>query len=231
MRTNKGQLVSQNLENISRTALEKYQNILKEYVKGRHGVYALYSKGHLYYVGLASNLRNRLKTHLTDRHAQTWDSFSVYLTINDSHLHELETLILKIASPKGNKQSGNFINAQNLKPIFKKAVTKAQQRELIKLGLKKSTVVAKSKITVQKGRKPVLAPYIKNRFEIRLRYKGKTRKAMVRKDGTILYGGKVYNSPSMAARAIKQRASNGWVNWSYQRAPGDWVLLNFLRRK
>jgi len=231
MRTNKGQLVSQNLENISRTALEKYQNILKEYVKGRHGVYALYSKGHLYYVGLASNLRNRLKTHLTDRHAQTWDSFSVYLTINDSHLHELETLILKIASPKGNKQSGNFINAQNLKPIFKKAVTKAQQKELIKLGLKKSTVVAKSKITVQKGRKPVLAPYIKNRFEIRLRYKGKTRKAMVRKDGTILYGGKVYNSPSMAARAIKQRASNGWVNWSYQRAPGDWVLLNFLRRK
>jgi hypothetical protein len=227
----KGQLVSQHLENISRTALEKYQNILKEYVKGRHGVYALYSKGHLYYVGLASNLRNRLKTHLTDRHAQTWDSFSVYLTINDSHLHELETLILKIASPKGNKQSGNFINAQNLKPIFKKAVTKAQQKELIKLGLKKSTVVAKSKITVQKGRKPVLAPYVKNRFEIRLRYKGKTRKAMVRKDGTILSAGKVYNSPSMAARAIKQRASNGWVNWSYQRAPGDWVLLDFLRRK
>src|SRR5208337_2059581 len=185
MRSNKGQLVSQNLENISRTALEKYQNILKEYVKGRHGVYALYSKGHLYYVGLASNLRNRLKTHLTDRHAQTWDSFSVYLTINDSHLHELETLILKIASPKGNKQSCNFINAQNLKPIFKKAVTKAQQKELIKLGLKKSTVVATAKITVQKGRKPVLAPYVKNRFEIRLRYKGKTRKAMVRKDGTI----------------------------------------------
>lgn len=44
MRPNKGQLVSQHLENISRTALEKYQNILKEYVKGRHGVYALYSK-------------------------------------------------------------------------------------------------------------------------------------------------------------------------------------------
>jgi excinuclease UvrABC nuclease subunit len=109
MRADKGQLVSQHLENISRTALEKYQTILKDYVKGRHGVYALYRKGHLYYVGLASNLRNRLKTHLKDRHAQTWDSFSVYLTINDSHLHELETLILKIASPKGNKQSGNFM--------------------------------------------------------------------------------------------------------------------------
>jgi len=231
MRSNKGQLVSQHLENISRTALEKYQNILKEYVKGRHGVYALYSKGHLYYVGLASNLRNRLKTHLKDRHAQTWDSFSVYLTINDSHLHELETLILKIASPKGNKQSGNFINAQNLKPILKKAVTKAQQKELIGLGLIKTNEVAKTKVIALKGRKAILAPYAKNRFEIRLRYKGKTHKAMIRKDGTILSAGKVYNSPSMAAAAIKQRASNGWTNWKYERAPGDWLLLDNLRNK
>jgi len=56
MRSNKGQLVSQHLENISRTALEKYQTFLKEYVKGRHGVYALYRKGNLYYVGLASGI-------------------------------------------------------------------------------------------------------------------------------------------------------------------------------
>ncbi|MGA2526212.1 MAG: GIY-YIG nuclease family protein [Smithellaceae bacterium] len=231
MRANKGQLVSQHLENISRTALEKYQNILKEYVKGRHGVYALYRKGHLYYVGLASNLRNRLKTHLKDRHAQTWDGFSVYLTINDSHLHELETLILKIASPKGNKQSGNFINAQNLRPIFKRAVTKAQQKELVGLGLIKTNELETRQVIEQKGRKAVLAPYVKKRFEIRLRYKGKTYKATVRKDGTILCGGKVYYSPSMAAAAIKQRASNGWTNWKYERAPGDWLLLDNLRTK
>lgn len=61
MKSRKGQLVCQHLENISRKALENYQNIIKEYVKGRHGVYALYRKGNLYYVGLASNLRNRLK--------------------------------------------------------------------------------------------------------------------------------------------------------------------------
>jgi hypothetical protein len=231
MRVNRGQLVSQHLENISRTALEKYQNILKDYVKGRHGVYALYRKGHLYYVGLASNLRNRLKTHLKDRHAQTWDSFSVYLTISDSHLHELETLILKIASPKGNKQSGNFINAQDLRPMFRKEVKKAQQKELIGLGLKKTKKVEMQKSIEQKGRKAVLAPYANKRFEIRFRYKGKTHKAMVRKDGTILYGGKVYNSPSMAASAIKRRASNGWTDWKYERAPGDWLLIDNLRNK
>jgi hypothetical protein len=231
MQSNKGQLVSQHLENISRTALEKYQDILKEYVKGRHGVYALYLKGHLYYVGLASNLRNRLKTHLKDRHAQTWDSFSVYLTIKDSHLHELETLILKIASPKGNKQSGNFINAQNLKPMLKKAVTKAQQKELIKLGLKKTNEVTKQPVVVQKGRKAILASYVKKRFEIRFKYKGKLHKAMVRKDGTILSNGKVHNSPSMAAAAITKRAMNGWATWNYERAPGDWLLLDNLRKK
>ncbi len=231
MRSNRGQLVSQHLENISRQALENYQGILKEYVKGRHGVYALYRNGNLYYVGLASNLRNRLKAHLKDRHAQTWDSFSAYLTIKDSHLHELETLILKIASPKGNKISGNFIKAQNLKPIFKKAVTKAQQKELVKLGLKKIAEPVKPKATAQKDSKAVLAPYVKVRFEIRSWYKGKLYKATVRKDGTILYKGVSYNSSSMAAVAITKRAMNGWVTWRYERAPGDWVVLDVLRKK
>lgn len=231
MQSTKGQLVSQHLENISRTALEEYQHILKEYVKGRHGVYALYSKGRLYYVGLASNLRNRLQAHLKDRHAQTWDSFSVYLTINDSHLHELETLILKIAAPKGNRISGNFIKAENLKPIFKQAVTKAQQRELVKLGLKKIAETVKPKAIKQKGFKAVLAPYVKDKFEIRFWYKSKLYKAAIRKDGTIIYKGVSYNSPSTAASAITKRAMNGWTTWRYESSPGDWVVLDVLRKK
>ena len=97
-------LVCQYLENISRKALEKYQDIIKKYVRDRHGVYALYRKNKLYYVGLASNLRSRLRHHLRDRHADAWDSFSVYLTIGGQHLHELETLLLRIIDRKGNKQ-------------------------------------------------------------------------------------------------------------------------------
>lgn len=231
MHPTKGQLVSQHLENISRSALEKYPHILKDFVKGRHGVYALYSKDRLYYVGLASNLRNRLKAHLTDRHAQTWDSFSVYLTIQDSHLHELETLILKIASPKGNKVSGKFIKAQDLRSVFKKSITEAQQKELVGLGLKKTKDMPMPKEAETKGRKPVLAPYVKEKFEIRFRYKGKLHKATVRKDGSILCKGQNYNSPSTAAQAITNRAMNGWASWSFERAPGDWVLLDVLRKK
>ncbi len=63
MKSRKGQLVSQHLENVSREALENYQDIIKKYVRGRQGIYALYRRGRLYYVGLATNLRNRLKHH------------------------------------------------------------------------------------------------------------------------------------------------------------------------
>ena len=57
----RSQLVCQQLENISREALAKYQHIIRHYIRGRNGVYALYKGDKLYYVGLATNLRSRLK--------------------------------------------------------------------------------------------------------------------------------------------------------------------------
>ena len=79
----RAQLVSQHLENISHEALSKYQDVIRSYVRGRQGIYALYRKNELYYVGLAGNLRSRLRSHLRDRHKKLWDRFSVYLTIGD----------------------------------------------------------------------------------------------------------------------------------------------------
>ena len=60
----RAQLVSQHLENISHEVLSKYQDVIRSYVRGRQGIYALYRKNELYYVGLAGNLRSRLKSHL-----------------------------------------------------------------------------------------------------------------------------------------------------------------------
>src|SRR5262245_49960512 len=54
-------LVSQFLERISGETLAKHQKVIRELVQRRSGVYALYRRDRLYYVGLASNLRNRLK--------------------------------------------------------------------------------------------------------------------------------------------------------------------------
>jgi hypothetical protein len=242
----KSQLVCQHLENISRDALEKYQNIIREYVKGRHGVYALYKKGKLYYVGLASNLRSRLKHHLSDRHAESWDRFSIYFTISDDHMKELETLVLRISSPKGNIIAGTFMRSQDLKNEFRKKIAAYQKRELfdifdvIPFKLNPQEEVGKKSI---KGRKPTLSPFIKKRIHIRFKYKGKLYVAHAQRNGFIKFAGettdkvkliklrgKVFTSPSIAASAITGRPMNGWKVWKYQRSPGEWVLINELRK-
>jgi hypothetical protein len=86
-------LVSQHLERINVRVLEEYQHIIHDYLRQREGVYALYRRGTLYYVGLASDLKWRLGAHLKDRHKAKWDSFSVYLTVDAEHLKELESLM------------------------------------------------------------------------------------------------------------------------------------------
>jgi hypothetical protein len=76
-------LVCQHLENISREALGKYQDIIRQYVRRRYGVYALYRRGKLHYVGLASNLRSRLGQDLRDRHQNPWKKIK--------HTYELDS--------------------------------------------------------------------------------------------------------------------------------------------
>ncbi len=113
-------LLCQHLENVSRDLLEQNQEIVREYVRHRQGVYALYRRGKLYCVGLAGNRRSRLAHHLKDRHHESWDRFSVHLTIGDSHLRELELLILRIVKPAGNKQKGKFAKSEDLRRRFKR---------------------------------------------------------------------------------------------------------------
>jgi hypothetical protein len=140
----KNGLVCQHLEHISVRALDQYQSIIRAYVRHREGVYALYRKRRLYYVGLASDLKWRLGAHLKDRHKEKWDSFSVYLTVNDQHLKELESLMLRVIlpKPKGNKQSGKFAMSENLLRRFKGDIKEFQKKELgelIGLAPKQST--------------------------------------------------------------------------------------------
>jgi len=225
------QLVCQHLENISRQALEQYQDIIRQYVRGRQGVYALYRRGKLYYVGLATNLRNRLKHHLHDRHAGSWDRFSVYITIGDHHLRELEALILRTVKPAGNKQKGQFEKSEDLRRQFSRDMKAnfavAMNGMLYAAPPKRRKAPAK----VDAGRKSTLAEYVKKPFQIRGEHKGKTYKARVRRDGLIRFNGKIYTAPSMpAAHACSLKACDGWTFWKYQRAPGDWVYLDELRK-
>jgi len=226
------------LENISREALERYQSILYAYIKNRQGIYALFRRGKLYYVGLATNLRGRLREHLRDKHAGSWDRFSVYLTIGDDHMKELESLLLRIVRPTGNKVSGKFAKSESLLPRLKRDLRRLHDEEtkLLLVGKAKRPPAArrgaagKPKKSKETGKRPILARYIASPMEIRGRYKGRLKRARVRKDGSIRFGKVVYNSPSLAgAAAVERRTCNGWTFWTYERSPGDWVSLGKLR--
>jgi len=221
-------LVSQYLEGVSRKALEKYRDVVQEFVRGRNGIYALYRGGKLYYVGLARNLRSRLKDHLDDRHARLWDSFSVYLTIGESLLPQLEALVVRVASPQGNLQKGRFGRADNLTGRFRTAVRERMDREgksLFWTRPKRSSEAEKVG-----DRKLELARYLTKPIRLRLRCKGKQYTARARTDGWIRMAGRLYRTPSAAAVAIFRRPMNGWVAWLFERAPGDWVPLATLRK-
>lgn len=226
-------LVTQHLENISRKVLEEHQQIVREYVRHRQGVYALFRRGKLYYVGLASNLISRLGHHLKDRHQDSWDRFSVYLTIEDSHLRELEALILRVANPPGNKQKGKFAKSEDMRRRFRRDLQQSMRSSLDELlGGEPKKEKPKKKPVIRDGRVPVLARYIQKGFTIKGRHKGKTIWAGVRDSGLIWLDKRHFNSPSDAgAHAVKRPTCNGWVFWKYQRSPGDWVELDALRKK
>src|SRR5262245_25173822 len=96
-------LVFQHLERVSRELLVRHPHIVRQFIGRNAGVYALYRKNRLYYVGLAKTLRGRLTAHGKNRHGKQWDQFSIYLTIKDQHLREIEALLLRITRPPGAK--------------------------------------------------------------------------------------------------------------------------------
>ena len=229
------QLVSQYLENISRKMLEEYQDVIRNFVRKRHGVYALYRRGKLYYVGLASSLLGRLKQHLTNKHGDTWDRFSVYLTIGPAYMKEIESVLIRISDPPGNKQRGKFAKSENLLSKVKaeyRRRKKEEEEDIFGSGKKqkKTPKATKKKVKKAKGRTPVMAQYAGRVKKLRARFKGKLFYARVLKDGRISVGGQRYQSPSAAGAACIQGGCNGWNFWTYERAPGDWVLIHELRK-
>ena len=226
------QLVSQHLERISRRMLEERPEIIRDFVRRRHGVYALYRRDKLYYVGLTGSLLGRLRSHLKDRHGQTWDRFSVYLTVGADYMKEIESLLIRIADPPGNKQRGKFIRSENLLNKVRAEYRRRRREDEEAMGLRpggaKRTPTVKAPRAKKHRGKTALAN--NNVKRLRARYKRQTYWARVLKDGRISHDGKRYTSLSAAASAITKRPTDGWWFWHYERAPGEWVRLKVLRR-
>jgi hypothetical protein len=76
---------------------------LKNIMKGYSGIYALYRKNKLYYVGLTTNLLGRVNWHLKDRHRGKWDSFVIFRIKRIDYLKDIETLITHLINIPGNR--------------------------------------------------------------------------------------------------------------------------------
>ena len=225
-------LISGYLERISSEAFDDYHGAITKLIGKRHGVYALYKKDKLYYVGLASNLRSRVKQHLKDRHANKWDRFSLYLIRNIAFLKELEALILHIATPKGNLQLGKLGQGNNFKEtLFRLAAEHDSQRRQRIFSKTKSHKLTKKK-TVHAPKGLILHRLLFPGTPIKAKYKGREVVATIDEQGRINLNGKQYNSPSSAGLAvIDSGAVNGWRFWRYQNPQGKWVFINELLKR
>ena len=224
------QLVLEHLEDLSGRLLEESPQAVQALIRGRAGVYALYRRDKLYYVGLASNLMARLKQHLRDRHNGAWDRFGVYVTAHNEHMKELESLLLRILNPPGNKQSGKFIASKNLRSTLNQRLKEADgDLRALLLGGRVAQRRRRSKTKKNKGTR-VLAGVVERRIPLKAAYKGYEYSAALRKDGLISYDGTLFESPSAAAEKIVNHRANGWVFWKYRNPEGNWVPLQNFRR-
>ncbi len=109
-RSRKGALIKGASKPIPIELLEQpsFRTGLHEIMRGYSGLYALYKKNRLYYVGLANNLFWRLHSHTRNRHKGKWDRFAIYRVDRVRYLKDIESLLLQVARPPGNVVSGHF---------------------------------------------------------------------------------------------------------------------------
>jgi len=125
-------LVVGHLERVSGDVFVNRSDAITELAGNRPGIYALYKNSALYYVGLARKLRlkGRVKSHLRDRHAGKWNSFSMYFVRSERYLKDLESLAIRIAYPKGNKARGKFGGAPDLRRMLRKKMLHSAREEI-----------------------------------------------------------------------------------------------------
>jgi len=110
--SDRGRLVKKHWEH---KVAEEYRDALGSKARGR-GIYVLYKGDAVYYIGLSrASLRVRIRSHArTDRHKGQWDSFSFYQIGRTRYIKDIESLLLCIIRPPGNRVKGKFAKKHNL---------------------------------------------------------------------------------------------------------------------
>lgn len=215
-------LFTESLENISRNLFRDHFEIITQLIEGSSGIYALYDENELYYVGRASDLRRRVNQHLKDRHDSQWTHCSLYLIRKVDYIGDIESLLIRIAAPVGNRAKPRGRDSKLLLGKLKKLIRAKHKEELSEL-ISGRTSPKKEKNSQHPD---TIVGLVKKRTSIYRTYKGKEFRAILTPHGKILFKGKTYTSPTGAARAIiTTRTVNGWHFWRIKNDKGEWVKL------
>jgi len=225
-------IITGHLEKIGSNVFDNYSSVITELIKGNQGIYALYKKDRLYYVGLASNLKSRINAHNKDKHQNKWTHFSLYIIRKEDHIKEIESLVLRISYPKGNSIRGKLKQSKDLRPLLKR---KIKEEQIIQLGgffggkNRPASKIKKGKVK-KTGKRPMHGYFPEGKV-IYANYKGKEYKGWVYANGRIKVKGKIFDSLSLAGLAItKKQTMNGWRFWKYKNKDGELVYIDVLRK-
>jgi hypothetical protein len=96
-----------------------FREKLKQLLKGYAGIYALYRRSDVYYVGLTTNLFGRVSHHLKDRHKGKWDHFVIARIKKVDYLKDIETLVTHLMDLPGNKVKGHVPKDADINRILR----------------------------------------------------------------------------------------------------------------
>ena len=105
-----------------------FDEALRKIMRRYGGIYALYRKSRLYYVGLTNNLFSRIRWHLKDRHAGKWDRFVIFRIKRVTYLKDIETLITHLVDTPGNRVKGKVPRDADLNRVLRQILNEDKKR-------------------------------------------------------------------------------------------------------
>jgi hypothetical protein len=217
-------LVLNRIEKVSKEVFRQYFKEITELVGNSPGIYALYDGNELYYVGKSNELRRRVKQHLRDRHLASWTHFNLYLVRKVEHIHEIESLLVRIANPKGNRVVPKGKSSGPLLKELQAMVRRKQKEEFTELFGGGRTITKGVRRQTPKGKRTLIG-LVSKRTALYRSYKGRDYRAALNPNGTIVFRGRKYSTAGAAAKSIVKRPVNGWGFWYIEDLNGDWIKL------
>ena len=214
-------LFNSTLENISKDIFKKYPDVISEMIGEKHGVYALYNRGKLCYVGKAIDLKRRVTQQLSRRR---WSHFSLFLTKKSMYIDDIEPFLIAISKPKGNKVKPK-LEIRKLNRELEQKIKIKQYNERKKFFGQKSKKLS-LKIHQKISKSKMINPFGK-RKRIFAKYKGKEYRANFLISGKVKFKNKPYSSLTSAALIItKGIRVNGRRFWHVKDENREWVKIS-----